>query len=179
MKTTITAIFLIVLFPSFSFSGEIYGCIKEGRKFIGEGAKVEIKYDDNADSINIDEYSPCNLYAPEKGRCILKMYYKGQIAPNFILFSFFPFAGEIYECIEGRRLIDARVTVKITPDVSTETDKYGTYSLYVPKEGRCILKVHYKGQTTQDFRVRSYESSVQYDLLLKMEEGKYILYMRK
>ena len=34
MKTNLMIILLMVLFPSCAFSGEIYGCIKKGKKFI-------------------------------------------------------------------------------------------------------------------------------------------------
>ena len=44
MKTTIKIILLIILFPSFAYSGEIYGNIKLKNKFIGKGTHIEIKY---------------------------------------------------------------------------------------------------------------------------------------
>src|SRR3972149_1279474 len=44
MKKTIKIILLIILFPSFAYSGEIYGNIKLKNKFIGKGTHIEIKY---------------------------------------------------------------------------------------------------------------------------------------
>lgn len=44
MKASITLILLGMLFPSFAYSGEIYGNIKLKNKFIGKGTYIEIKY---------------------------------------------------------------------------------------------------------------------------------------
>src|SRR3990167_7142634 len=44
MKKTIKIILLIILFPSFAYSGEIYGNIKLKNKFIGKGTHIESKY---------------------------------------------------------------------------------------------------------------------------------------
>ena len=107
MKITTMVILLIVFLPAFAFSGEIYGCIKEGKKFIEKGSKVEITTDKNT--------------------------------------------------------------------YSTETDKYGSFRLYVNDNGMCIFKVYYKGQPTQDFAVYTYENPVKYDLILGKRDDRYYL----
>lgn len=120
MKTTIKIILLIILFPSFAYSGEIYGCIKKDRKFVKKGVEIKITPDSN------------------KGNAYL-----------------------------------------------TNTDEYGTYSLYVPETGSCILNMKYNERPVyifisedmkmQDFLVYSYEGSVQYDFFIKEENGEYLL----
>lgn len=91
MKTTIIAILLIILFPSFAFSGEIYGCIKKGKKFIrDENIKIRIEITPDGDkeityssipmdkcgtySGSLDKYGTYRLYVNENGKCLLKLY---------------------------------------------------------------------------------------------------------
>lgn len=77
MKASITLILLGMLFPSFVFSGEIYGCIKKGKKLIrDENIEIEIIPDCNKDipPKRIDEYGTYRLYVNENGRCLLKLY---------------------------------------------------------------------------------------------------------
>lgn len=77
--------------------------------------------------------------------------------------------------------------IKITPDSNkgnsylTNTDVYGTYSLYVPETGSCILNMKYKEQPVcifineKDFLVYSYEGSVQYNFSIEEKDGQYFL----
>lgn len=82
MKTTIKIILLIILFPSFAYSGEIYGCIKKGGKFIKEErVKIKIIPDSNKEktySTDTDGYGIYRLNVPETESCILNMTYKEQ-----------------------------------------------------------------------------------------------------
>jgi len=80
MKASITLILLIILFPSFAYSGEIYGCIKKENKFIREGVKIEITPESKTKpySANTDGYGTYRLYVPETGKCTLRMTYKEQ-----------------------------------------------------------------------------------------------------
>jgi len=120
MKASITLILLGMLFPSFVFSGEIYGCIKKDGKFVKEGVEIKITPDSN------------------KGNAYL-----------------------------------------------TKTDVHGTYSLYVPETGSCILNMKYKERPVyifisedmkmQDFLVYSYEGSVQYNFSIEEKDGQYFL----
>ena len=107
MKTIAILLILIMLFPSFTFAGEIYGSIKVMGNSIGPGKKVEIISADN------------------------------------------------------------------TPYVK-ETDKYGSYSIYVKETGRCTLKVHYRGKLPEII-VYSYKRAVRYNLLLESEGENYFL----
>jgi hypothetical protein len=88
------------------------------------------------------------------------------------------FAGRIYGGItEGGKPIAKGVKVDITCGTnvrSGETDAYGAFSVNVPEQGKCTLKLTYQGQTPT-FEVNSYEDSVQYDLILERADGKYTL----
>lgn len=56
MKIAIMFITLLTtLFPSIVYSGEIFGCIKLGKKFIGKGVTIEIKPEDKTQLIEIIE----------------------------------------------------------------------------------------------------------------------------
>jgi hypothetical protein len=106
MKIAIMFILLLTpLFPSIVHSGEIFGCIKLGKNFIGKGVTIEIKPEDKTKLIEIietdvnllkiknplqtveiqpkpigttktDEYGTYRLSVPETGSCILNMKYK-------------------------------------------------------------------------------------------------------
>lgn len=89
------------------------------------------------------------------------------------------FAGKISGGItEGGKPIAKGVKVDVTCAGNTrsaETDAYGAFSLVVPEEGKCQLKVNYQGQAPT-FEVTSYEGTVQYDLIMeKGADGKYSL----
>ncbi|HEC99254.1 MAG TPA: hypothetical protein ENN18_02575 [Proteobacteria bacterium] len=97
-----------------------------------------------------------------------------------MLFPSLAFGGEIYGSItEGKRSVGAGVRVEIitaSKTYPTETDRYGSYRLYVPEKGACTLKVHYR-QPSQPIKVYSYEGSVRYDLVLEKRDGHYSLRM--
>lgn len=90
MKTiTMLLLFMGVFFPSFTFAGEIYGCIKKGKKFIEKGVRIEIASEDKTyPPTETDEYGTYSLCVPEKGRFILKVDYKGQLTPDFVVYSY-------------------------------------------------------------------------------------------
>jgi len=87
-------------------------------------------------------------------------------------------AGEIFGTIsEGDKPVAAGVKVEITAgdkNYSTETDKFGSYHLFVKEKGKCVLKVYYKDQTPT-FSVASFDKSTRYDFLLTQKDGKYTL----
>ena len=87
-------------------------------------------------------------------------------------------AGEIYGSIKGGgKSIGQGVKVEIGygPNVySTETDRYGSYRLYVPEKGKCLLTVRYQ-QPFPSIEIYSYEGSVRYNLVLEKQDGKYSL----
>ena len=94
-------------------------------------------------------------------------------------FATWSFAGRIYGGIsEGGKPIAKGAKVEVTcagMTHSAETDANGAFSVMVPEQGKCTLKVTYQGQTPA-FDVTSYEGSTQYDLILeKQADGKYTL----
>lgn len=103
MKIAILFIILLTtLFPSIVYSGEIYGCIKKGGKFIKEErVKIKIIPDSNKEktySIDTDEFGIYRLCVPETGSCILNMEYmkkpvyasisKEEKKPDFLVYSY-------------------------------------------------------------------------------------------
>ena len=89
------------------------------------------------------------------------------------------FAGRIYGGItEGGKPVAKGTKIDVTcagAAHSAETDANGAFSMMVPQQGKCSLKVTYQGQSPT-FEVTSYEGSVQYDLILeKGADGKYTL----
>lgn len=87
MKASITLILLGMLFPSFVFSGEIYGIIRESGKSVGQGVRIEITSNNNSYSEETDKYGSYRIYVPEKGQCLLKLYYKEQ-SPVIAIYSY-------------------------------------------------------------------------------------------
>ncbi len=96
----------------------------------------------------------------------------------FLFCSTFAFAGEIYGSItDGEKSVGPGVKVDVLFEGKTqsaETDKNGSYRIYVQGQGKCTLTVHYK-QQAPSLEVSSYEGSVRYDLILEMKDGRYSL----
>jgi hypothetical protein len=98
----------------------------------------------------------------------------------FVLgFATWSFAGRIYGNItEAGKPVAKGVKVDVTCGAMThsgETDANGAYTVMVPEQGKCSLKLTYQGQTPT-FDVTSYEGSAQYDLVVeKQADGKYTL----
>lgn len=88
------------------------------------------------------------------------------------------FAGKIYGGItENGKPVASGVKVEVTcgsNNYAGQTDANGAFNLFSPDQGKCLLKVYYQGQTPS-FDVNSYEGSVQYDLILEKQDGKYSL----
>jgi hypothetical protein len=107
------------------------------------------------------------------------------ITTSLLLVVFIPsltFAGEIYGSIKvGNSPVRRGVVVEVRPDTNkqkpyyTRIGRYGSYSLYVPEKGRCILKVYYKQPSSLKIAVYSYDEPVQYDLFLEKINGQYFL----
>ena len=87
MKASITLILLVMFFPSIAFPGEIYGIIREGGKSVGPGVKIEITSNNITYSEETDKYGSYRIYVPEKGQCLLKLYYKEQ-SPVIAIYSY-------------------------------------------------------------------------------------------
>jgi len=87
-------------------------------------------------------------------------------------------AGELFGTIlEGGKPVGEKVKVEVAAGGNTysaETDKFGSYRIFVKEKGKCELKVHYKDQTPA-FSVASFEKSTRYDFVLTQKDGKYTL----
>ena len=88
------------------------------------------------------------------------------------------FAGKIYGSItEAGKPVASGVKVEVTcggKSYAAQTDAYGSFKVFVPDKGKCMLKVFYQGQTPS-FEINSYEGAAQYDLILENTGGQYTL----
>ena len=84
-------------------------------------------------------------------------------------------AGEIYGTVkEGGKPIKAGVKVEVKcgkGSYTAETDKLGSYRLFVPEQGKCILSVR-SGDVSPQMVVHSFEDSARYNLVLEKKDGK-------
>jgi hypothetical protein len=78
MKLKLIVLFIILGFASEAFAGKIYGSIVEGGKPVAQGVKVEVGCGSNNYSAQTDGYGAFNLFATDKGKCVLKVLYQGQ-----------------------------------------------------------------------------------------------------
>jgi hypothetical protein len=88
-------------------------------------------------------------------------------------------AGEIYGTLtEGGKSVGAGVEVAARCGErdypAMKTDKAGAYRVVVEEKGKCTLTVHHKGQAAT-IEVASYAEGVQVDLVLELQNGKYVL----
>jgi hypothetical protein len=84
-------------------------------------------------------------------------------------------AGEIYGTVkEGGKPIKAGAKVEVKcakGGYSAETDKLGSYRLFVPEQGKCTLSVK-SGDVSPEMTVHSFEDSTRYNLVLEKKDGK-------
>lgn len=84
-------------------------------------------------------------------------------------------AGEIYGTIkEGGKPIKAGTKVEVKcakGSYGAETDKLGSYRLFVPEQGKCTLSVK-SGDVAPRMTVNSFEDSARYNLVLEKKDGK-------
>ena len=87
-------------------------------------------------------------------------------------------AGEIYGTIkEGGKPVEAGTKVEVkcaTGSYSAETDKFGSYRLFVSEHGKCTLSVK-SGDVAPQMTVHSFEDSARYNLVLGKKDGKPVL----
>ncbi|MCR4310125.1 MAG: hypothetical protein NUW14_08975 [Deltaproteobacteria bacterium] len=84
-------------------------------------------------------------------------------------------AGEIYGTIKevGKPIkAGTKVEVKCAKgSYSAETDKLGSYRLFVPEQGKCTLSVK-SGAVAPQMIFHSFEDSARYNLVLEKKDGK-------
>ncbi len=97
---------------------------------------------------------------------------------SLFLLSAVSVAGELFGTLhEGGKNAPKGIKIELViskKTYSTETDAYGSYRLFVPEKGRCVLKVYYKNQSLS-LDAFSYDKSTRYDLDLINNNGKYSL----
>jgi hypothetical protein len=84
-------------------------------------------------------------------------------------------AGEIYGTVkEGGKPIKAGTMVEVKcakGSFNAETDKLGSYRLFVPEQGKCTLSVKSSDGSPQ-MTVNSFEDSARYNIVLEKKDGK-------
>ncbi len=84
-------------------------------------------------------------------------------------------AGEVYGSItDGNKPIPAGVKVEIAASghvYAAETDKFGSYRIYVKEKGKCTLTVQMKDEVAK-VDLFSYQKSTRYDWILETKDGK-------
>jgi hypothetical protein len=84
-------------------------------------------------------------------------------------------AGEIYGTVkEGGKPIKAGTKVEVKcakGSYSAETDKLGSYRLFVQEQGKCTLSIQSSDGSPQ-MTVNSFEDSARYNLVLEKKDGK-------
>lgn len=82
-------IFLTFIFYAASavLAGEVYGTIVDAGKPIPAGIKVEVTAAGNSYSGETDKFGTYHVFANDKGKCTLTVYYKDQ-KPAATIFSY-------------------------------------------------------------------------------------------
>ena len=87
-------------------------------------------------------------------------------------------AGEIYGTIsDAGKPVSAGIKVEVASGenvYSCETDKQGTYHVYVKDKGKCTLTVHYK-EEKPSAAIFSYEKATRYDWTVETIDSKLTL----
>jgi hypothetical protein len=79
MKRECIVTLLFLAFAAPAFAGKIYGSITEAGKPVAQGVKVEVTCGTNKYDAQTDAYGAFNLFATDKGKCVLKVLYQGQM----------------------------------------------------------------------------------------------------
>ena len=90
-------------------------------------------------------------------------------------------AGELYGTItDGGKPVPPEVKIEIGASgnaYSTETDKFGSYRVFVKEKGKCTLTLHVRDQSPS-VGLFSYDKSTRYDWILETKDGKLSLRRR-
>ena len=78
MKVRCAFFLLALAIAAPAFAGKIYGSITEGGKPVAAGIKLEVTCGANNYNAQTDGYGAFNLFAADKGKCLLKVSYQGQ-----------------------------------------------------------------------------------------------------
>jgi len=85
---TILLLFLVVLiYPSISLSGEIYGSIKIGNRYVQQGVNIKIKCNNSPITTQTDQYGSYRVRISHIGSCTLKVTYGNQ-TPSIKIYAY-------------------------------------------------------------------------------------------
>lgn len=87
MKKVNILILLALLLPFSVYAAQIYGSLKEDGRAVPNNTRVEVICNGRTYAGATDGYGAYSVYASDKGRCVIKVYYKNQ-APTFDLYSY-------------------------------------------------------------------------------------------
>jgi hypothetical protein len=79
MKRNCIFLLLVLGLAAPALAGKIYGSITEGGKPIAQGVKVQVTCGTDNYDAQTDAYGAFNLFAMDKGKCVLKVLYQGQM----------------------------------------------------------------------------------------------------
>jgi len=79
MKLRAILLLLVLGIAAQAFAGKIYGSITEGGKPVPQGVKVDVTCGTNNYTAQTDSLGAFNLFATDKGKCVLKVSYQGQM----------------------------------------------------------------------------------------------------
>ena len=106
------------------------------------------------------------------------MKHYGMITSLLLFFCVKAAAGEMYGAItDGDKAIGEKVKIDVVAlgkSTAAETDKNGTYRLFVKEKGKCTFTLHYKDQVLSA-DVFSYDKSLRYDWTIEHKDGKFQL----
>jgi hypothetical protein len=90
-------------------------------------------------------------------------------------------AGELYGTItDGNKPIASGVKIEFAASgniYSTETDKFGSYRVFVKEKGKCTFTLHVRDQSPTVGLV-SYDNSTRYDWIMETKDGRLSLRRR-
>src|SRR5215510_927786 len=78
MRRVYILLLLMLVMGVQAFAGKIYGSVADGTKPVGQGVKVTVTCGTNNYDAQTDAYGAFNLFAMDKGKCVLKVAYQGQ-----------------------------------------------------------------------------------------------------
>lgn len=87
MRTLYSLVMLMCLLPPFAYAGQIYGSLKHQDRSVGPRVRVEINCRGRSHTGETDHYGSYRIYAPEKGKCLLTVHYRGSRA-DFDIYSY-------------------------------------------------------------------------------------------
>ena len=79
MKRQCILLLLIFGLASQAFAGKLNGTLTEGGKPVQQGVKVQVTCGSNNYEAQTDAQGAFGLFAMDKGKCVLKVLYQGQM----------------------------------------------------------------------------------------------------